>query len=119
MKRKQFNITRNKYSAKKTVIDGIKFDSKKEANRYLELKMLEKAKQITDLELQPAFELIPTQKYQGETLRKVKYIADFQYKDLFGDVIVEDTKGFKTTEYIIKKKLFIQKYGNDVIFKEI
>lgn len=115
-RKKYFN---NKYKNKKTIIDGIKFDSKKEAERYRELKLMEKAKMIFDLELQPSFELIPTQKYNGETLRKVKYIADFKYKDLAGDIVVEDTKGFKTVDYIIKKKLFIQKYGDDVEFREI
>lgn len=106
-----------KYKNKKTIVDGIKFDSKKEAERYQELKLLEKSGYIENLELQPKFELIDTIKYQGETLRKLSYIADFKYVDLTGTTIIEDTKGFKTDVYQIKKRLFLQKYviGKDNI----
>ena len=117
MKRK---YSRSKYNAKKTKVDEITFDSKKEAKRYQELKLLQKAKHISDLILQPVFELLPTQKYKGETLRKLTYKADFQYTDnLSGDKVVEDVKGFKTAVYTIKKKLFIDKYGDDYDFREV
>lgn len=104
-----------KYHNKKTTIDGIIFDSKKEANRYCELKLMEKAGLIKDLELQPKFELIPTQKKHGKTYRKTTYKADFKYFDVeANEIIVEDVKGFKTKEFRLKEKLFIQKYDYEL-----
>ena len=101
----------NKYKNKKTTINGIKFDSKLEAKRYSELKLLEKGGQIEGLILQPSFELIPTFKKNGTTFRKTTYKADFQYYDKVKEkTIIEDTKGFKTKDYLIKKKLFEYKY---------
>ena len=81
----------NKYHNKKTVVDNIKFDSKLEANRYSELKLLEKAGQIFDLKLQPRFLLQPSFKYKGKTHRKIEYVADFEYIEN-GQVVVEDVK---------------------------
>lgn len=96
----------NKYHNKKVVVDGITFDSKKEAGRYRELKMLERAGAISDLRLQVPFELIPKQ--NGE--RACLYKADFVYiKD--GKMVVEDTKGIKTDVYKIKRKLMLYRYG--------
>ena len=96
----------NKYPNKKVVVDGITFDSKKEAGRYRELKMLERAGAISDLRLQVPFELIPKQ--NGE--RACLYKADFVYiKD--GKMVVEDTKGIKTDVYKIKRKLMLYRYG--------
>lgn len=95
-----------KYGNKKTVVDGIKFDSKLEANRYRELKLLEKAGAIKGLELQPKFRLIPTFRKNGKTYRGITYIADFAYYDENERYIVEDVKGYKTKEYQIKRKLF-------------
>ena len=106
-----------KYKAKKTVVDGITFDSKKEACRYQELKLMEKAGQITDLKLQPKFQL--QAKYRngaGKAIREVSYIADFQYKQ-DGKVIVEDVKGVKTEVYKLKKKMFEFIYYPQVIKK--
>ena len=115
-----------KYNAHKTVIDGIEFPSKHEANRYCELKLLERAGVISDLRLQVDFELIPNQyrmekRYgkNGKELkdkevlleRKVVYRADFVYTDKDGKTVVEDTKGFRTTEYVLKRKMFLYKYG--------
>ena len=109
----------NKYGNKKVVVDGYTFDSKKEARRYGELKLLLRAGKIKDLELQPKFELIPTIRTEDETLRKVSYIADFKYIDLeSGKMIVEDVKGFKTDVYLLKKRLFLQKYA-DINFREV
>jgi hypothetical protein len=102
----------NKYHAKKTEIDGIEFDSKAEANRYCELKLLQKANKISDLKLQVPFELVPKQK--GE--RAVKYIADFVYLEN-GINIIEDCKGIKTPLYIVKRKLTKQLYPQ-YTFKE-
>jgi len=98
-----------KYSNKKTMIDGITFMSKKEANRYSELKLLLRAKQISNLVLQPSFELQESFKKNGKTIRAINYIADFQYEEN-GKIVVEDVKGVKTQVYLIKKKLFEHKY---------
>ncbi len=101
----------SKYHSQKVIINGIKFDSKKEGNRYIELKLLERAGEIKGLELQKSFELQPTFKKNGKTYRKIVYIADFCYLDIKrGKYIVEDVKGFKTKEYALKKKLFEYKY---------
>ena len=107
----------SKYKAKKTKVDGITFDSKKEAERYRQLKMLENARHISDLELQKKFVLIPSQKVDGKIKeRECSYRADFTYIE-DGRQIVEDTKGFKTDSYIIKRKLMLERHGIEV--KEI
>ena len=94
----------NKYHNKITyTADGIKHASQKEANRWCELKMLERVGAITDLKRQVEYELIPPQDRE----RKVTYIADFVYKDDKGNTIVEDTKGVRTKEYVIKRKLML------------
>ena len=95
-----------KYRNKKVIVDGIYFDSKKEATRYQELKMLERAGAISNLELQVPFELIPKQ--DGE--RACTYKADFVYFKQ-GKKIVEDTKGMKTDVYKIKRKLMLYQHG--------
>ena len=108
----------SKYGNEKTEVDGIVFDSKKEANRYRELKLLEKAGEISDLKLQVPYELIPNQ-YIGKACveRKLVYVADFEYTDknpkgeLGTEVVVEDVKGHRTKEYIIKRKLMLWVYG--------
>ena len=101
----------NKYKAKKTIIDGITFDSKSEAKRYQELKLLERAGQIKHLSLQPRFMLQEgfVNVHTGKKERMIEYVADFQYKEN-NVIIVEDCKGFKTADYKIKRKLFIHKY---------
>ena len=109
---------RHKYNAKKIKIDEIEFDSKKEAKRYLELKMLEKAGKIKNLKLQPLFLLQEGFYYRGKAIRQITYRADFEYVDEKGNKVVEDVKGVKTDVYKLKKKLFLKKYP-DVIFKEI
>lgn len=99
----------NKYRNRKIVIDNIKFDSILEANRYQELKLLQKAKQISNLRLQVPFLLQEGFKKNGKTHRKIEYIADFVYEEN-GQTIVEDTKGMKTETFKIKQKLFEYKY---------
>ena len=101
--------TKSKYLSKKTIIDNIIFASKKEANRYLELKLLERVGKIKNLELQPVFELQPTFKKFGKTYRAVKYIADFRYNEI-NKIVIEDTKGLKNKVYHLKIKLFENKY---------
>ena len=105
-----------KYYNQKIIIDGHEFDSKKEGKRYSELKLLERAGCIKDLELQPAFLLIPSFKKNGKTYRKMTYIADFKYYDVNQQkTIGEDTKGYRTEVYKIKKKLFEYKYPSGVL----
>lgn len=101
----------NKYGNIKTVIDGIKFDSKRESERYLELKLLEKAGEISDLKLQPRFILQHGFKYNGKTIRAITYTADFQYKEKENKrEVVEDVKGVETAVFKIKKKMFLKDY---------
>lgn len=103
----------SKYNSKKTVVDGQKFDSKKEARRYQELLLLEKAGVIKDLRMQVKFTLIPAQRDEatGKVVeRECSYKADFVY-DEDGKTVVEDVKGFRTKEYIIKRKLMMWRYG--------
>ena len=108
-----------KYNAKKTAVDGITFDSKKEARRYSELKLMEKAGEIYNLELQPRFLLQDKFRYKGEAFRKIEYIADFRYTDKTGATVVEDVKGYKTEMYNLKKKWFLRQYGELIDFREI
>jgi hypothetical protein len=109
---------KHKYGAKRTEVMGIKFDSKKEANRYLELLLLQRAKEIKELELQPEFLLLPSFKYRDKSYREIRYKADFQYKNKLGQIIVEDVKGFKTDVYNLKKKMFLYNYP-DIDFREL
>lgn len=95
----------SKYGNRKTVVDGIVFDSAREARRWQELTLLERCGEITGLQRQVPFELIPTQREGKKVVeRAVVYIADFVYTEN-GRRIVEDAKGVRTKEYIIKRKL--------------
>jgi hypothetical protein len=106
-----------KYRAKKTEVDGIVFDSKLEAHRYHELKLLEKAGEIFDLRRQVKFELLPSQRLDNKVVeRPVYYVADFVYLEN-GKQIVEDTKGVKTRDYVIKRKLML--YVHHIKIKEV
>lgn len=105
---------RSKYGAVKQIYDGHRFDSIKEMNRYKELKLLESAGEISDLHLQYRFTLIESQKGKIRNERPLTYVADFWYvKD--GEVVVEDVKGMKTKEYIIKRKLMKYLLGIEVV----
>lgn len=102
-----------KYNNKKVTVNGQVFDSKKEANRYKELLLLEKAGAIKDLRMQVKFTLIPAQRDEatGKVVeRECSYKADFVYEE-DGKTVVEDVKGFRTKEYIIKRKLMLWRYG--------
>ena len=104
----------SKYGAKKTEINGIVFDSKKEAKRYLQLLDMVAIGQIDNLRRQVAYELIPSQRDDAGHVveRACVYKADFVYTDKdTGTEIVEDTKGVRTDAYIIKRKLMLEKYG--------
>ena len=101
-----------KYRNRKTTVDGITFDSAKEANRYAELRLLQRAGEIFDLQRQVPFVLIPKQERNGKVVeRAVVYKADFVYKDMNGEEIVEDVKGLLTKEYILKRKLLLWQFG--------
>lgn len=107
----------SKYKNKKVVIDGIKFDSQKEGNRYKELKLMEKSGIISDLRLQVKFELQPGFKLNGKTIRAINYIADFVYITKENEEVVEDvkpSKNFQTDVYKLKKKLFEYKYKIEI-----
>lgn len=121
---------KNKYHSKKVEVNGIVFDSKKEAKRFAELSLLEAAGAISDLQRQVKYVLIPAQREpdtfgarggikKGKTIEKeCAYIADFVYKDLtLNKTVVEDTKGFKTKDYIIKRKLML--YVHKIRIKEV
>ena len=102
-----------KYHNRKTIVNGHTFDSKKEANRYSELLLLERAGAIHDLRTQVKNVLIPSQrsKETGKVIeRECSYKADFVYTE-GGETVVEDVKGFRTKEYIIKRKLMLHVYG--------
>ena len=103
-----------KYHAKKTELDGITFDSRKEAQRYAELRLLERSGAIHNLQRQVRYELIPAQKKDGKTIeRACHYIADFVYEEN-GKTVVEDVKGYRTKEYVLKRKLMLQVHGIEV-----
>ena len=108
--------SRPKYGNKKTVVNGIKFDSKWEAERYLYIKSLERAGRVKDLELQVRFNLIVNDQ------KICAYIADFRYKreDKNGEwhEIIEDAKGVETPEFKLKKKLMKACLGIDIFLSK-
>lgn len=118
----------SKYRSRKVTVDGIKFDSAKEAARYKELKLLERAGQVHGLQLQVKFKLIPTQRElslettatgkpkKGKLLEKeTSYVADFVYKNKYGIQVVEDVKGYKKGPayelFVLKRKLMLWIHG--------
>ena len=110
---------RPKYNARKITVDGIVFDSQAEANRYGELKLMVKARQITNLQLQPSFILQDSYTRDGKKVRPIEYRGDFAYYEKGGSrLIVEDVKGTRTREYLLKKKLLLFRYP-EIDFREI
>jgi hypothetical protein len=106
---------KNKYNAKKTVIDNITFHSRKEAARYSQLKLYEKGGLISDLRLQVPYELIPKLVINGKTERAIKYVADFVYYDTVHKVeVVEDVKGMITDVFKLKYRLMKLQHGIDI-----
>lgn len=101
----------NKYKNKKVVVDGEEFDSIRESQRYKELKLLERAGKIKNLELQPRFLLQDSFEKNGRVFRKIEYVADFQYIEN-GKTIVEDVKGMQTDVFKLKHKIFEKVYPN-------
>ena len=109
---------RSKYHNKKVTFDGIEFDSKKEMYRYIRLKSMQEEGLISELRMQVPYEVIPAvyEKVEKQLKTKVKmvdrcvqkathYIADFVYKDIDGNIVVEDVKGKRTEKYLLKKKM--------------
>lgn len=99
----------SKYHAQTTLVDGIRFASRKEAARYRELRLLEQAGAIQDLHLQVPFVLLPKSQYG----RAVKYIADFVYIQ-GGKQVVEDAKGYRTDVYKLKRRLMAELLGIEI-----
>lgn len=104
-------MRRSKYGSRKVERDGMTFDSVKEYSRYQQLRLLERNGVITGLQRQVKFELIPSQRYAGKVVeRPCSYKADFVYQE-DGQTVVEDVKGFRTQEYIIKRKMMLYLCG--------
>lgn len=111
---------RSKYGSVKTQIDGRVFDSKAEARRFAELKLLEEGGYISNLEMQKKFLLLPSKRNaDGYLERETSYLADFLYVDSAGNTVCEDVKSpaSRTAEYVIKRKLMLHVHG--VTVKEI
>ena len=112
----------NKYNAQSKTVNGIKFSSKKEADRYCELKLLEQMGMIIDLTLQPRFRILDGFDYDGEHYRPINYTADFSYYDVEKSVlIVEEVKGHKTRDFVIRWKIMLNRFKDDdtILFKLI
>jgi len=107
----------SKYNNKKVLVDGIWFDSKKEAARYQDLSLLQKAKVIRDLKTQQVFVLAPAVVLNGRKRPELRYKADFTYFDdtKGGEFVVEDTKGFRTEGYKIKRHLMKAVHSIEVL----
>lgn len=99
-----------KYHNKKVTIDGIKFDSKAEGKRYQELKLLERAGEITCLQVHPMFRLLDGHDWNGVHYRPVSYYADFSYYEHeSGKVVIEDVKGVETAVFRLKLKMLVSR----------
>jgi len=104
-----------KYGNRKTVVDGIVFDSVKESRYYMHLKLMEKAGYVVKIQRQVPFILQDGFRKGGKAIRPIKYIADFVVEYADGHTEVIDVKGCKTDVYLLKKKLFEYKYHNMTI----
>ena len=98
--------------------EEVTFDSRKEARRFDELYLMAKQGLITDLTLQPSYVILDGYELDGKKIRPIKYNADFRYVEC-GFVVVEDVKGVLTDVSRLKKKMFLFRYGTEVVFKEI
>ena len=102
--------TKTKYNSKKIELDGHVFDSKAEARYYEELKLQQEQSKILFFRLQPRYELQESFKKSGKLHRKIEYVADFEIHHLDGYIETIDVKGFETTDFAIKRKLFEKKF---------
>ena len=106
----------SKYRNKKVEYKGIRFDSKKEYIRYLVLEDMQRKGEISGLQLQVPFVLVPPFQLNNIKYKGMKYVADFVYKK-DGKIVVEDTKGYRTDVYKIKRKLMA--YMHKIEIKEV
>lgn len=106
---------RSKYGNVPTVVNGITFDSAREAARYEILARLQLAGQISDLKIQVPFEVVPAAVVAGKKRRARKYIADFVYRNEAGDLVVEDVKGMLTPMYELKRHLMKVVHDIDIV----
>lgn len=110
----------NKYGAKACYADNIRFDSLSEMRRYLELKLLLAAGEITNLKVHPRYLLQAGFKYKGKVERPIYYEGDFAYLEATtGALVVEDVKGKPTQAYRLKRKLFLAQYRDIYDFREV
>lgn len=109
----------NKYHNKKVYFNGERIDSKREARRYQELLLMQRAGVISHLQRQVRYMILPTQRdKKGRLLfRKRFYVADFVYRDRDGNLVVEDAKGVRTEMYKLKKALMYKEYG--ILIQEV
>ena len=108
----------SKYRNKRVEVDGIVFDSKAEARRYGELKLMREGGLIHNLRTHPRYVLLEPFTVKGIRYRGVTYEADFSYTEN-GVEVVEDVKGKPTQVYLLKKKMFLDRYGHRVDFREL
>ena len=108
------NAKQNKYHNNKIIYDGKKFDSNKEKNYYIKLKLLESYNMITGLKRQVRYEIQPKYEIKGRKVRAITYVADFTYKDEKGKTHIIDVKGYKTEVYKLKKKMFEYRYNIEI-----
>lgn len=109
----------SKYRNVKTTIDKIEFSSKKEAREYLRLKAMQDRGDITGLKLQVKFDFKIKDQYLRyvDSNRVIKYVADFEYFDMYGNRKIVDVKGMKTRDYLIKKALMLAVHG--ILIEEV
>lgn len=105
----------SKYKNIKVTVDGINFDSKREADYYLYLKKKKEEGLIKDFSLQPKFVLQESFRKNGVLFRAITYKADFKVENLDGKVDIIDIKGMQTTVFKIKQKLFERKFEERLI----
>lgn len=106
---------RSKYGNQKTEVNGVKYDSKKEAKRAEQLELQQRLGIISDLERQKKYVLQPSFKFLGKTIREISYVADFVYKEN-GELVVEDVKSpaSRTPVYLLKKKMMMYVHGIEI-----
>lgn len=106
-----------KFNNQKTDVDGIRFDSRKEAKYYEDLLWLQRTGTVKSIELQPEFVLQPGYEREGKKIRPIIYRADFKVTEADGHIYYVDTKGMRTQVYLLKKKMLLYKYP-DIDFRE-
>ena len=111
-------VKRHKYGAKKTTIGDIIFPSQAEAQYYTELKLLQRAREVVEIELQPKYTLQPGFTHRGRKIQPITYTADFRVTYADGRVEVVDVKGVRTQQYQLRKKMLLFRYP-EIDFREV